>query len=322
MNTITRLAVVASVVTALAACESRVTGNEGNFQFSYQSDDRIFDFNKPIAVGAFLDIDVEDAGDQAPIQLDGASTDDPALEVVEVSGNTVTVQGTAEGNVLLEVTGARDGGEKLTDSVNLLARIPDLHNLRHTCGADGMVAYRAGTQPYVPFDFEMENGQPVIGYGYYPVTLSAGSVDMSHLGHQYMRIDLEGIAAGSHTLTSDLDGTALDMTIVEEAAIDGVAEPIAFVLEDIDVGDRNPFYVLPMVGDRTVCQAVVDMTVTSNTPDICAVRNANSIAGESTDAGKETGWFEIEGVAEGTCEYTVTYPGSGASQVFTYPIEP
>lgn len=322
MHTINRLVVVASIVTVLAACESRVTGNEGNFQFSYQTDDRIFDFNKPIAVGALLDIEVEDAGDQAPIQLTDAKSDDPALEVADLSGNRVTVRGAAEGNVLLEVSGARDGGETLTDSVNLTVRVPDEHGLRHSCGADGSVAYQAGTRPYIPFDMTMENGQPVIGYGYYPVTLSAGSLDTSHQGHQYMRLDLSGVAPGTATLTSEIDGTELELVLVDEAAIDGAAEPIPFVLEDIDVGDRSPFYVLPKVGDRTVCQAVVDLTVTSDTPAICSVRDAQSIAGASTDAGKEAGWFEIEGVSEGLCEYTVTYAASGATASFSYPIEP
>ena len=322
MNPTHRLALVASAISVLAACESRVTGNEGNFEFSYQTDDRIFDFNKPIAVGAFLDIDVEDATDQAPIQLTEAKVDDPSLEVAAISGNTVTVQGAAEGNVLLEVTGAPDGGESASDSVNLTVRVPDHHGLRHSCGEDGQVAYRTGTQPYVAYDLTLDSGDPVIGYGYYPVTLSAGSLDTDFQGHQYMRLDLTGVAAGTATLQSDLDGTSLELVLVDESAIDGAAEPIPFVLEDIDVGDRNPFYVRPMVGDRTVCQAAVDMTVSSDTPAICSVRNASSIAGASTDAGKETGWFEIEGVSEGLCAYTVTYTGAGASASFSYPIQP
>jgi hypothetical protein len=112
------------------------------------------------------------------------------------------------------------------------------------------------------------------------------------------------------------------MDVISEADIDGVVEPIAFVLEDIDVGDVNAFYVLPSWGGVPVCQADVTKTVSSDTPDICDVRDADQADADS----HEFGWFEVEGVAEGTCLYTVTYPtgggGSGASAQFSYEIQP
>lgn len=318
MQNISRLAIVALTLGMVGACESKVTGNEGNFQFSYPADDDLFDFNKPIAVGARLDITVEQQ--DVAVDLREAKSDDPAVEVVDFNGSVFTVEAQSEGNVLITVEGSVDS-KVLTDSVNLTARIPDHHGLRHSCGDDGQVAYLAGQKAYVPFDMTMENGQNVIGYGYYPVTFSGGAtLDVAHQGSQYFRID--AVTAGSFQITSDLDATTLDLTIVDEADIDGVAEPFAFVFEDIDVGDTNPFYVLPMVGNRTVCQAIVDVVVTSDTPSICTVRDSNSIAGESTDAGKEAGWFQITGVAAGTCEYTVSYPTSGASAQFSHVIQP
>ena len=318
MHNITRFVAVIATLTTVGACESKVTGNEGNFQFSYPADDDVFDFNKPIAVGARLDITVEQQ--DVAVTLQAVESDDPSVEVVDFEGSAFTVEAKAEGNVLISVEGKIDD-KVLTDSVNLTARIPDNHGLAHTCGADGQTAYLAGQKSYVAFDMTMENGQNVIGYGYYPVTITGGAtLDSTHQGSQYFRID--ATTAGSFEIDSDLDGTELDLTIVEEADIDGAAQPIAFVLEDIDVGDTNAFYVLPRVGTRTVCQAIVDMVVTSDTPTICTVRNSNRLAAESTDAGKESGWFEVTGVAEGTCEYTVSYPTSGASAQFSFPIEP
>ena len=70
---------VASMGIASGACVSKTTGNEGNFEFSYPADDRVGDFNKPIAVGAFLDLEVRDVGDRSPVALDSASFVDPSV---------------------------------------------------------------------------------------------------------------------------------------------------------------------------------------------------------------------------------------------------
>ena len=112
------------------------------------------------------------------------------------------------------------------------------------------------------------------------------------------------------------------MIIVEPSKITGVAEPIAWVFEDIDVGDTNAFYVLPTTDKSTICQAEVTKTVESDTPEICTITERET-ADTSTF---EYGWFEVTGVAEGECLFTVTYPegngGVGASAQFSYPIEP
>jgi hypothetical protein len=122
-----------------------------------------------------------------------------------------------------------------------------------------------------------------------------------------------------------IDETTLDLEIVAEAQIDGVVEPIAVVIEDIDVGDTNPFYVLPSVGGVPVCQANAIKTVESATPDICTIRERAAPEGTS-DADFEYGWFDVTGESQGTCEYVVTYPngndGAGVSETFTFEIEP
>ena len=38
-----------------------------------------------------------------------------------------------------------------------------------------MAAYLANQRVYVPFEMSMANGQPVIGYGYYPVAMGEGA---------------------------------------------------------------------------------------------------------------------------------------------------
>lgn len=318
----TKLAGAASAILMLAACDSTLTGNEGNLVFSYDADDNVFDFNKPIAIGAKLDLKVAEAGTLASVELEAAtSSDEGILAIDSFGGDILTLAGLGDGNVLIDVE-TTDG---VTDSVNMNARAPEVLVLGHTCDVDGG-AYLVGDQVYVPFEMEMTNGQPVIGYGYYPLAISDETLltrDAEYNGQQFMRFDV--LAAGTVTLTSEIDATTLDLTLAEEGAIDGVTEPIAFVLEDIDVGDTNPFYVRPSVGGTTMCQSTATVEVASLTPTICDVRGIGSDVAAG-DARYEHGWFEIEGIAEGTCEYTVTYPngaaGAGASGQFSYPIQP
>lgn len=321
----TKLVTLALALLTAMACDSRVTGNEGNLVFSYDADDNVLDFNKPIAVGASLDLKVAAVGSFTPVTVTSATTDDASvLAVSGTDANRITVTGVGSGEVLLSVE-ADGPSEPLTDSVNLTVRVPEVLDLRHSCGPEGG-AYLVDSSLYIPFELKMSNGQPVIGYGYYPVAVSDEALllrDDTFEGQQYMRFD--ALAPGSVTLTSDIDDTQLDLTLADVADIDGVAEPIAFVLEDIDVGDTNAFYALPSVGGVTVCQANATLEVTSITPTICDVRPTGANASD-TDAAYETGWFEVEGLSQGTCTYQVTYPdgngGAGASAEFTHEIQP
>lgn len=313
------LAIVAAGIAFLTGCQSSLTGNEGNFTFSYDADDRVTDFNKPIAVGARLDIDVRDAGLGLPVTLSSAQSDDVSvLSVVDFAGSSLTVQGEGEGNVLLSVEGATSSGESLPDSVNLLVRVPEVLKLSHTCAPGGEARYLTGQRIWVPFELEMSNTQPVIGYGYYPVSLSspAASLDVAASGSQYMALDTAS-APGSATIASEIDSSSLLIGVVAPEEIDGVAPPIAWVLEDIDVGDTNAFYVLPESGGLPICQADVAKVVTSETPEICSIRDR-----AAPEDSFEFGWFDVTGLSEGTCRFTVRYPSSGASEQFSYPIEP
>jgi len=308
----------------IAGCFSNLTGNEGNFQFSYQADDWITDFNKPVAPGAYLDITVREVGTFGAIDLTSAAYDDEAvLRVDSFDGSVVTVQGVADGTALLSVEGTTPSGEALTDSVNMLCATPEVLILAHTCDTAPEAAYLTGQRVWVPFEMQRANSQPVIGYGYYPVSVDtdAATLDASASNQQWMAFDTAD-AEGVAVISSTIDDTTLTLDVVAPTSIDDVQEPIPFVAEDIDVGDVNAFFVRPMAGGLVVCQPDVDKTVASDTPEICDVRDTEPV----TEADHEYGWFEIEGVAEGTCLYTVTYPdgagGEGVSAQFSYPIEP
>jgi hypothetical protein len=327
-NLITSVSLVL-LVAALTGCNSRLTGNEGNFVFSYPADDDPTNFNKPVAVGAKLDLKVTDTGQPArPIDVTAAAFDDEAVLAVDsFSGDSITIVGMGDGTALLEVEGTTADGEDLTDSVNMISRVPEVLKIWHTCAEGDVANYFTGQKVWLGFDMEMSNGQPVIGYGYYPVDAAPGAsftLDAADSTQRHIAF-VAGGSAGSVTLTSQIDNTTLDVEVVTKAMIDGVAQPAVYVWEDIDVGDKNSGYVLPTVGGVPVCQANVTKTVVSDTPTICTVTDRDP-PNTNDDDSYEFGWFEIEGVAEGECQYTVTYPegngGAGVSEQFSFPIEP
>ncbi len=169
----------------------------------------------------------------------------------------------------------------------------------------------------------MENGQPVIGRGVYPVDASDGAafaLNTARSTQTHMLFEV-GSDQMEVTLSPSIGGDAVTAMVAPASAIDGIDEPTDFAGEDIDVGDTAAFYVLPKIGNATVCQANVNKTITSDTPEICTVRDRDAEAGSF-----ESGWFEIEGVAEGECAFTISYPagndGAGTTASFTFPIEP
>jgi len=316
-------------VLVLPGCRSELTGNLGNFVFSYAADDDLNNFNKPVAVGAKLDVQVHEVGAaRREVDLSAAAFDgDTVLTVATFSGNEITVEGVGDGSALLEVEGTTVSGESLPDEVNMLARVPEVLKLRHTCDAGAAANYFTDQRIWLGFDMEMDNGQPVIGYGYYPATSSdpaALGLEVAAGTQAHMAFQTGGTAAAGVTLTSDIDDTQLTFDIVTKAMVDGVREPTVITVEDIDVGDKGSGYVLPTVGGTPVCQANITKTVVSDTPTLCSITESEPPT--DGDNSREYGWFEIEGLAEGECLYTVTYPegadGAGVSQQFSVTIEP
>lgn len=298
-------------MTVVAGCLSRTTGNEGNLTFSFAADDNLLDFNKPIGVGARLELTVRESGNNRGVTLLDAKFDDESLGVISFDGNKIIVEGLAEGNAELQVDAELRDGTVVSDSVNLLARVPEVLKLNHTCSDDREALYLTGQRILVPFDMERSNGQPVIGFGLYPVSFDpadALTLDESIAAQQFMHLDTSETAQ-TVTLKSDIDDTSLTLKLTDPADIDG-AELIADFRALVDV--PAIYYALPTVGGQRVCQALTDPTVTSDTPEVCEVTRPE----DNTDPAapdNELGFIRVLGKQVGVCSFTVTYPESGAS---------
>ncbi len=316
-----RIAVLTLLLAATLGCESAITGNEGNFRFSYPADDAIFDFNKPIAVGARLDLRVSDG---APVTLVDVATEDPGvLEVVAFEEDTLTVAAVSDGNTRIQVKGEGRDGEVKTDSVDMMARTAERIVLRHRCLPEAdTAAYLVGSPIAIGFDLMLANGDPVIGYGYYPVEPTAeGMVQLDPTNTSSTLIRLDTLGTGMVQLRSTIDDTTLTLVLVEEAALDGMDEPQPWLQSEVRAGETVLFTVRPASGGVPVCEARATLEVATSTPAVCAIRVAEDPAGETLDIADRT-WFEIEGLSAGTCSYTLYFPASGLSMDFTQPIVP
>lgn len=313
------------------ACVSETTGNKGNLSFYYTADDSVANFNKPIAVGAKLELFVRDAGDGSDraVTLLTATTDDESVARVEsFSDNSMVLEGLSAGEFEVSVSASVERtNEQEDDSVDMLVRVPEVLRLSHTCrGAnDRRGYYLKGSNVYIPFEMKLKDGQDVIGYGYYPVEAEPAEAITfveGQKGQQYINYKV-GEELGEITLSSTIDSTSIVLDVVEEAQINGAR--LAEDKGDLRNGQTNVRFVLPTIDDEAVCQATLQIAATSLTPQVCEVSPSAEARDIKLDQYTGSGWLEITGKSEGECTFEVTFPkaaiGEGVTESFTLTVK-
>ncbi|MCO4761338.1 MAG: hypothetical protein KC502_07530 [Myxococcales bacterium] len=300
--------VAAALMIGLLAtgCISKVTGNEGNLTFQYPADDQLLDFNKAIAVGAKLDLVVREVGSSKLVELTGAtSSDDKALTVESFQGNKLILKGTGNGTATIEVTAKQADGTTVTDSVNMRARTAEVLKMRHYCTSDTIGHYLASQDVLIPFDLELKDGQPVIGYGFAPVSLEPAdgvTFDQTTKAQVHFHVRTSD-KPQTVTLSSTIDSTKLKMQIHTQADIDGAM--MDSTSDQALVGLTRFALVRPTIGKIPVCQANAEFTAESTTEDVCTIK-ALTAKRAGVDAG--WGWIEIKGKKPGKCNFNVSHP--------------
>lgn len=319
------LALAALALTTLG-CRSKITGNEGNFDFSYVADDDVRNFNKPIAVGAKLDLKVAETGTNRTVSLEAASSSaDAVLKVASFQGDTVVLEGAGTGSALISVTGKVPSGASKSDSVNMLSRVPEVLKLFHSCTTASEARYLVNQDILLGYDMEMTNGQPVIGYGYWPVTYSPAAgvtQNVTTKDQQFLHLKT---AATKQTVTvaSTLDATTRTLVLVEPTDVDGADFYDPNNVPRTLVGATSYFNFVVSVGGQPVCQAYLDNSATSTSPTTCDV---SKVAPPDSQTGpkNEFGWVKVTGKAAGTCTFDVTWTqvngGQGLTKSFSVPI--
>ncbi|MCB9529265.1 MAG: hypothetical protein H6701_12940 [Myxococcales bacterium] len=309
------LALAALTLPALA-CQSEQTGEQGLLRFSYVTDDNPANFNKPVAVGARLDMRIEEAGGlftglRPDPTVTAATTEDEAvIRAAAFTRNVVTFEGIGAGTTKLTVTATLQSsgnkGKSVEDSVTFRAAVVDDVKLFHTCTLDRAGHYLTNTRGdlWLTYDFfadnALGNAEPVIGYGHHPITIEpAGSLTLDEASKDQQWFHFTGYPDTPTTVTvrGDAGGDAVTLNFVDPAAVqsarlikftdgcvgDGERDLCAFAGNELGTG----FYLQPLVADdEPVCQADLAFELTVDTPDVCAVERApNPNTDEETTSG-------------------------------------
>lgn len=318
-----RLALAAIVVLTVAGCLDQQTGAEGVLSFTYDTDDRPADLDFPIAIGAQIDLRVEDPLTGTPLPITQAVADDEGvIAIVAMENGQATLRGIGEGSTTLRVT-ATLRGESVSDAITISAAAVRQTRLLSGCAdAEDRPAYLASSQILIPFELEHGAGAPLIGYGLYPFYVapaSAAMLDVSERSMQYVTVRT-GPGHSRATLASTVDQTRLELEIVGEAEIDGASLRLGASGDEVAIGATRFVLARPIIGDRVLCQGTPALTVLATTPQICRVTAVRELR-EADDVGRTFGWVQVDGLAQGVCGFSVRYPnalgGAGVDVPFT-----
>jgi hypothetical protein len=301
-------------------CYSKITAYEGNFTLGYESMVQIENFVKPIAPGAKVDLHVFANGEneQMPI-LEASSSKPGVVKIEQIKGSTLVVKGVSPGVAELTVA-ARIGGKRVQDKMFFHVAKPTIHSLEHSCTEAKSATYVRGSDVLLFHSLSTPDKRAVIGYDYTPVAISPPSVldliDQPQAGGLYHYTAKK--AAESVSVTSEVDGSKLDLRVIEpgdikEAQLIGPDKMIAGTVRYVFA--RTKFGAAPVCSQNQLTRAK------SLTPEICKV---TAKLDDSLDDTNRDQLAEVTGLKYGTCKFEVTLPelagGKGLTLTRSIPI--
>ncbi len=318
------LLVVASAA-LVSGCVSQQTGKSGLLKFTYAADDNILDFNKPIAIGAKLDLVVSAVADGKAVTVQTASSDDATiLSVVSYSGNKVTILANAAGTGTINVTARTSSGTTVDDSIDMRGGKALSVKLSPGCGGTGTPLYLTGGHSngiFIPYELYGANSEPVIGYGYHPLTIAPAAslaLDTTSTAQWAYLYHTNGVP-GSVALTSTLDKNTWAIQLVGEGAIDGAKLDMPSNTLVLAGGATAIVYARPTVAGQPLCQADGTFAVKTVTTAICEVK----AAGQQPTSQSIDGWsfVEVKGLTVGVCKFEVNWQNGKGGQGVTQSLQ-
>lgn len=303
--------VLCAVAMLSVAC-SRQTGARGELIFMYESPEAFENFNKPIALGAELEVFVHDVREDVPTQVLSVRTSNPkVLRVSGKAGPMFGLKAMRKGTSRVIVKARDASGEVRVDG--FLMRVDDVARVElfDPCAPEGdgpHGVYLTGTkQVSVPWSRRSTKNEVLTGFGPVPVRVEPkGAARIRPIGNDQSGVLLDmPETPGTFHLASDSGRVRFD--VVDIASIDRVAGSggAQFTV----VGGWAFGAAMPMVGNRPLCAHELKHEVRSLTPSICAVKPA-PWSGEAMILGK----------GFGICTYEVSFPEANVSKKFTLPV--
>lgn len=312
--------IVACVV--LGGCYSRLTGTHGKITFAYPAVADVTNFNKPIAPGARLVLKgLEVGNDDEELQILSLESQAPdVLRVVSVDPSAAILQGVSVGSARLEMRARDRYGRVFTDTVTMTVDGPDHVVFQHACTDGEFAAYPANAEISIPFAMSKGNGQPVIGYGFHPVSVTPkAALELDTSSQDQGALHFKSTKPRHRVaLRSTIDDGILGLALVEPGEVDGFhADSLGATV----VGGEAFAFFQPTVIGVPLCQGRLLIRARSTTPSVCT---ATARLGDDGDEENRLSIVRIFGKDYGICEFEVTYPeaedGEGLTRTFRMPV--
>lgn len=337
MKTTTLKLMTAAISVGLfaTACDPTIEGGEGNLVFTYDNGPVSVVDSTPLAKNASLDYTAKTAGENGQaVTFEAAESSDSSVISVTAANNAVTAEALEIGSS--EISVVADGPDgKVEDFFEAEVVEADGMEISHLCTEDDDEAAAYLPDQDVSLEYRLLNGnRTAAGYGYYPVSVTPSGAATVQDGTKMGFLNLT-LPAGEQTavLESDISDATFDVETIEESAIDGAKMWFENINLPAIVDDTRLVFIFPtasgvlgLTDPVTICQADNEMTVTSDTPDVCSAEVVTDYDfGGSFLNPYEKRAIQLEGLTEGDCEYTVTFPnadgGNGYSEQFTTEVQ-
>lgn len=338
MNAKTLKLIIAAMSVGLlaTACDPSIEGGEGNLVFTYDRGPVPATDSTPLAKNAQIDYTARTAGENGQaVTFKSAESSDSSVIAVTAGTNAVSAEGNEVGSSDISVIASGPDGE-IEDFFEAEVVEADGMQINHLCTKEeeDPAAYLPGNPISLKYRL-MESNRTAAGYGYYPVTIQPDTMatveDAERMGFLNLALSSD---TGTATVESDISESSFDVEVVEESSIDGAKMYFENLNLPVIVDETRLVFILPTASGLlgldepvTICQAENEIEVTSDTPDVCSAQ----IQGDYDFDGSflnpyEKRAVELEGLSEGDCQYTVTFPnadgGNGFSKQFTTEVQP
>ena len=299
------------------ACDRAATqeGEQGNIEFSYQPADGVRDFERPIAVGSIVEIELEPLGSLSMERITSATSAPSNIFDIEIGEEqNIFVRGAEAGTATVEVE-ATGNSTTYSDRITLHADHTDRLSMAHECTRYPDAAYLIGDEPELEFERFNAEGDKLVGRSDADTAIGCDVVmnppffeSQAHCDEGGMRfqpiteagtisIDLvQGVS------TAGSSSQYLELHIVQPEVLDFLAAEGSLrtgISRDIQL---NPVvYPVNSTEVWTVCSHL-DYRVEILTPHTCTGRNGNlTFTVDARDENEVT----LRGQDPGVCEFAV-----------------
>ncbi len=321
-----RLSLVALPLLALSlsqacTCDGRAKqlGKEGNLTFAYASADANTDFNRPLAEGATLQVQIEGPDGERVSQINQASSSNSAVFATGVfagAADRILLRAERAGRAELRVNANVSGRGAASDAIDVTVATIGGISAAHRCTDSGEAAYLRGRPIALDYVRQSPSGERLVGEGGCAVDVLSERETLG-VGCNERVLEVEAPQeAGPITLSVQ---RANRITRYQQL-VAHVISPELFdfdpVIDPLYVGRASDVILRPVTQYWPIC-TTLELEVEILTPFVCSSTRGGS-RGVFTVSADEAMRFSLRGEETGECAFMVRPVGLGLPDVWEF----